>query len=123
MQLFLDILSLTFIILGGLLAVSTALGVVRFRDTVSRLHASSKPQTMGLALTLIGVALHVIVHDDGLSVQVRGDLGMLLLIMLFALMTAPVVGNRLANVAKREGLIDRDSLSRDDEAKKTKTKK
>lgn len=115
MDLFLDILSLTFILLGALLAVSTALGVVRFRDTVSRMHASSKPQTMGLALTLIGVILHIIVHGD-LSIQVRGDLGMLVLIMLFALMTAPVIGNRISHVAKREGLIDREALSRDDEA-------
>lgn len=114
MGLFLDILSLTFILLGALLAVSTALGLVRFRDTVSRMHASSKPQTMGLALTLIGVILHILVHGD-LSVQVRGDLGMLVLIMLFALMTAPVVGNRISHVAKREGLIDRDALARDDE--------
>ena len=119
MDLFLDILSLTFILLGALLAISTALGVVRFRDTVSRMHASSKPQTMGLALTLIGVILHIIVHGD-LSIQVRGDLGMLVLIMLFALMTAPVIGNRISHVAKREGLIDREALSRDDEAKPTK---
>lgn len=111
-----DIISLVLIIGGALFCLTAALGVVRFHDTVGRMHASSKPQTMGLLMTITGVILHVLATGDNGPAQ-YGDLGMMALVALFALATAPVVANRLADVGKREQLIDRDHLSRDDEAR------
>ncbi|MDO5731459.1 monovalent cation/H(+) antiporter subunit G [Corynebacterium sphenisci] len=110
-----DLLTLVLILLGALFSLSAALGMVRFRDSIARMHASSKPQTMGLLLTLAGVIGHLLLHSGG-GAQIRGDIGMLVLTGLFALATAPVVSNRTASVAKREGLVDRTRLSRDDEA-------
>lgn len=104
------------ILSGTFFAVSAAVGLVRFRDVITRMHSSAKPQSMGLILTITGVFLHLAANDTG-NVAVRGDLGMLLLILLFALVTAPVVSNRVGNVVYREGLIDRDALSRDDECR------
>ncbi|MBV7295960.1 monovalent cation/H(+) antiporter subunit G [Corynebacterium sp. TAE3-ERU12] len=114
MNLFFDCLSLLFITGGALLSLSAALGLVRFRDTVSRMHASAKPQTLGLILTIAGVLVHIQVHADA-NASVRGDMGMLLLIAVFGLGTAPVVGTQLAGIARREHLVDREHLTRDDE--------
>ena len=46
-----DILSLTLVISGSLLILAAAIGLARFKDTMSRVHAVSKPQTTGLILT------------------------------------------------------------------------
>ncbi|WP_448852714.1 monovalent cation/H(+) antiporter subunit G [Corynebacterium sp. 335C] len=115
MTLAVDIVSLVLILGGALVSLTAALGVVRFRDTVSRMHASSKPQTLGLLMTIVGVILHVLAQGGNGPAQ-YGDLGMMALVALFALATAPVVANRLGDVGKREQLIDRGALSRDDEA-------
>ncbi|MGK2855553.1 MAG: cation:proton antiporter, partial [Microbacteriaceae bacterium] len=37
---------------GSALALTAAIGVVRFPDTLSRMHAASKPQVLGLLLVL-----------------------------------------------------------------------
>ena len=39
---------------GSALALTAAIGVVRFPDTLSRMHAASKPQVLGLLLVLAG---------------------------------------------------------------------
>lgn len=114
-MLFFDIASIGLILAGSLFSLATAIGLVRFRDTVARMHASTKPQTLGLALTLLGVTAHIIARGGG-GAMVAGDMGMMLLVVLFAMMTSPIIGNRLGHVALKEGLIDRSLLSRDDEA-------
>ncbi|MEJ5920406.1 monovalent cation/H(+) antiporter subunit G [Corynebacterium sp. H78] len=117
MILALDIVAITLILVGALFCLAAALGLARFRDTVSRMHASSKPQTLGLLLAMLGTFLHVVVHSEG-GATVYGDLGLLLLIAAFAVVTSPVIGNRLSHVSLQEGLIDREHLSRDDLADK-----
>lgn len=113
-MLIVDIISITLIMGGGLLSLATAFGLARFRDTLGRMHASTKPQTLGLAMTLLGTVLHIFANGGG-GPTVNGDLGMIVLIVLFAMTTSPIVGNRLGHVSQKEGLIDRSILSRDDE--------
>ncbi|MGV6993179.1 monovalent cation/H(+) antiporter subunit G [Gordonia amicalis] len=88
-----DIVSATLILVGCLLAVTAAIGLVRFPDTLSRMHAATKPQTFGLLLVLIGAVVRL-----GDSV----DSGMLILAGLFALITAPVVAHRIGRLAYQE---------------------
>lgn len=114
-MLFVDIISITLILGGGFFCLATAVGLARFRGTIDRMHASTKPQTLGLTMTILGAVLHIFANGGG-GATVNGDLGMMVLIVLFALMTSPIVGNRLSHVAQKEGLIDRDALSRDDES-------
>ena len=78
---------------GSTLALTAAIGVVRFPDTLSRMHAATKPQVLGLLLVLIGAAI-----------RLRGnvDVGMLILTGIFTLITAPVVANRVGQLAYRE---------------------
>ncbi len=109
-----DIISLLFILTGSVLVFSAAVGVIRFKDTMSRVHAVTKPQTTGLILTMIGAIFHVTASDD-FGVAEAGDLGIIVLLIIFALITNPVTAQRLGRVSRREGLYgDRDQLSRND---------
>ena len=50
----LDILAAVLVLGGSTLALTAAIGVVRFPDTLTRMHAATKPQVLGLLLVLIG---------------------------------------------------------------------
>lgn len=109
-----DIVSLALIIPGALFIFSAAVGTLRFQDTMSRVHAITKPQTTGLILMLLGTVIHVVAEPD-FSVAERGDMGMLLLLVIFALMTSPVTAQRLGRISRREGLYGREgTMSRND---------
>jgi multicomponent Na+:H+ antiporter subunit G len=88
-----DIVTAVLVLSGSTLALTAAVGVVRFPDTLSRMHAATKPQVLGLLLVLIGAAI-----------RLRGnvDVGMLILTGMFTLITAPVVANRVGQLAYRE---------------------
>lgn len=103
LQLFTDIISLVFMLAGALLAFSAAVGLLRFNDTMSKVHAITKPQTTGLILTVIGAIIRVLGSED-FGVAERGDLGILVLLILFALLTSPVTAQRVGRVSRREGL-------------------
>lgn len=101
----LDIVTSVLVLAGSTLALTAAIGVVRFPDTLTRMHAASKPQVLGLLLVLAGAAI-----------QLRGhvDVGMLLLTALFLFITAPVVANRVGQLAYREHNVRDDLLTADD---------
>ena len=51
----LDVLAVLGIVLGTVFLVFAAIGVARFPDFYSRLHAAGKGDTLGLALVLLGL--------------------------------------------------------------------
>lgn len=100
-----DVVAAVLILSGSALALTAAIGVVRFPDTLSRMHAATKPQVLGLLLVLVGAALRLRGHVD---------VGMLILTGLFTVITAPVIANRVGQLAYREQNI-RDDLMTTDE--------
>ena len=88
-----DILCAVLILGGSALALTAAIGVVRFPDTLSRMHAATKPQVLGLLLVLVGAAIRLRGHPD---------VGMIILTGMFTLITAPVVAQRVGQLAYRE---------------------
>ena len=52
---FVDIVCAVLILGGSALALTAAIGVVRFPDTLSRMHSATKPQVLGLLLVLAGL--------------------------------------------------------------------
>jgi multicomponent Na+:H+ antiporter subunit G len=100
-----DVITSVFVLSGATLALTASIGVVRFPDTLSRMQAATKPQVLGILLVLIGAA-----------VQLRGnvDVGMIILSAMFTLITAPVVANRVGQLAYREQNIRDDLLSADE---------
>ena len=101
----LDIVAAVLVLGGSTLALTAAIGVVRFPDTLTRMHAVTKPQVLGLLLVLAGAAIRL---------RVNVDVGMVILTGLFTLITAPVVANRVGQLAYREQNIRDDLLTRDD---------
>jgi len=92
-----EIVSTVLVLAGAALALTASVGMLRFRDTLSRMHPATKPQTFGLLLVLGGTATRLW-HNP--------DVGMLILAGLFALITAPVVAQRIGQHAYREQRAD-----------------
>ncbi|MEV0249370.1 monovalent cation/H(+) antiporter subunit G [Nocardia sp. NPDC050712] len=100
-----EVLSAVLILTGALLACTAAIAIVRFPDTLTRMHAATKPQVIGLILILTGTAIEL--RDDGQA-------WMLALTALFTMLTAPVIAHLLGRTAYREQST-RDGLLRIDE--------
>jgi len=84
------------LLLGGVgLAVVAGIGLVRFPDVFSRMHASTKPATLGLLMVTVGAALAV---DDG------SERSRLLLVAAFGFLTAPVAAHMIGRAAYRSGV-------------------
>lgn len=53
----LDIVAGVCLVLGATLSLAAGVGLVRFPDALTRLHAGTKPQVFGLVLVVIAIAL------------------------------------------------------------------
>ncbi|SDY50705.1 multisubunit sodium/proton antiporter, MrpG subunit [Micromonospora pattaloongensis] len=102
-----DVLSAVCLITGALLSLIAAIGLVRFPDVLSRMHAATKPQVLGLLLILAGI---------GFRLRTGADITTLLLIAVFQLATAPVAAHMVGRAAYRSELVRRDLLLLDEAA-------
>ncbi|PZF81449.1 monovalent cation/H(+) antiporter subunit G [Jiangella anatolica] len=96
-----NVLSAVFLLAGCALSLVAAIGLVRFPDLLSRMHTATKPQVLGLLLILVGV---------GLRLRDWTDVGMLLAVAVFQLLTAPVAAHMVGRAAYRHGAVRRDTL-------------
>jgi len=95
-----DWISAVLLISGALFCVVGAWGMVRLPDTLSRLQAATKPQTLGLLLILAGVAVRL-EQQHAVGLLVAG---------LFQVITAPVLSQLFGRAAYRTGAVDRSTL-------------
>ncbi|MDF0529476.1 monovalent cation/H(+) antiporter subunit G [Tsukamurella sp. 8F] len=100
-----DVCTAVLMLSGAMLALTAAVGIVRFPDTLTRMHAAAKPQTLGLMLCLGGA---------GIKLAHEADVWMLLLAGLFTLVTAPVVAHRVGRVAYQEQRLHDATIDPDD---------
>ena len=91
-----EILASVLIILGTVLAVIAAVGLNRFSDVLTRTHAASKPQTLGLMLVLAGAAIAAGSWALG---------AMMLVVMLAQMTTVPVASAMVGRAAFRRGFV------------------
>ena len=87
-----DIIASVALILGALMSLLAGIAVLRFPDTMSRIHADTKPQVLGIILLMLGV---------GLRIGSPGVIGMLVLIVILQFVTAPVSAHLTVRVAFR----------------------
>lgn len=97
----LDGAALVLILCGALLCLTAAIGVLRFRDVPSRLHAATKPQVLGLILICLAIAL---------SMRSWPVVAFVVPIVLVQLATAPLSAHMVARQAYRNATIDRSTL-------------
>jgi multicomponent Na+:H+ antiporter subunit G len=96
-----DVISSVLLLGGVALAVLAGLGLVRFPDVFSRMHAATKPATLGLLMVTVGAALQ---QED------RSNATKLLLVAAFQFLTAPVAAHMIGRAAYRSGTGDLDGL-------------
>lgn len=97
----LDAAALVLILIGAVLCLVAAIGLLRFRDVPTRLHAATKPQVLGLILILFAVAI---------TARSWSSVGMLVAILLIQFATAPLSAHMVGRQAYRNGTVDRRSL-------------
>src|SRR3712207_2974794 len=96
-----DVLALGCLLTGAVLCLTAGLGLVRFPDVLSRMHAGTKPQVLGVLLVMVGAAIRL----DGWA-----NAWMLLLVAAFQLLTAPVSAHLTSRGAYRRRHVRRDLL-------------
>jgi len=89
------ILSFVLMALGGFFVLVGAVGIYRFPDFYTRLHAAGVTDTLGAELILLGLVLQA--GFTLLTVK-------LLFIILFVFFTSPTSTHAIANAALRAGL-------------------
>ena len=90
-----DVVSWLFILAGALLGIAGGIGIHRFHDFYSRLHAVGITDTLCAAMFLIGLMLQTGVSIASLK---------LLLIFIFLFFSSPTATHALANAALLGGL-------------------
>ena len=93
----LDAAALVLILIGALLCLTAAIGLLRFRDVPTRLHAATKPQVLGLILICLAIAL---------SLRSWPVVAFLVPVVLIQLATAPLSAHMVGRQAYRNGTID-----------------
>ncbi len=96
-----DVVAAVCLLAGAALCLTAGLGLVRFPDVLSRMHAGTKPQVLGVLLVMVGAAIRL----EGWA-----NAWMLLLVAAFQLLTAPVSAHLISRVAYRRRHVRRDLL-------------
>jgi len=86
-----DIISWIALLLGGFLCISGGVGIFRFPDFYTRMHAASVTDTLGSGLIILGLLLQS--NFEWLVVT------KLLFIVLFIFLTSPTSSHALAKAA------------------------
>jgi multicomponent Na+:H+ antiporter subunit G len=91
------------LIVGSFLCITGAIGMLRFPDFFTRMHATSVTETLGAGLILFALML----LSNGPIEVIK-----LALVLLFLLCTGPTAVHALAKSALTAGLVPRQSTKR-----------
>ncbi|WP_433698751.1 monovalent cation/H(+) antiporter subunit G [Nocardiopsis sp. CA-288880] len=105
----LDWIAILCLLAGALLSLVAGVGLIRFPDLLSRMHTAAKPQVLGLLLVLVGIGIRLIPEETNVF-----NIGTLILVGLFQVVTVPVAGHIAARVAYRTGRVREDLIVRDE---------
>ena len=105
-----NVLGEVLMILGSCFALLAAIGIHRFPDVYSRMHAAAKSPTLGLVLVALGA---------GIRIWTLAAAATLVLVVVLQLLTAPVATNvtaRAVHLRTWVPLDGADELARDEAA-------
>ncbi|KRE81132.1 monovalent cation/H(+) antiporter subunit G [Arthrobacter sp. Soil762] len=100
-----DTVSAVFLVAGALMSLAAAVGLLRFPDLLSRMHAATKPQVLGLFLLLAAI---------GLQLRSWWVWPVLLVAWIFQLLTVPVSAHMVGRAGYRTKHLHRELLSSDE---------
>ena len=101
----LDAVAAACFLIGSSLALVAAVGILRFPDVLSRMHAGAKPQVIGLMFLLVGL---------GTQLRDLTATWLLLLVVVFQLFTSPIATHMMARATYRAGEVREDLLEVDE---------
>ena len=82
------------ILLGSIVSVISAIGLIRLPDVYTRSHAATKSATLSVLVCLIGAFIYFWSNDGFVSIR-------LVLGVIFVFLTAPVAGHLVCRAAYR----------------------
>lgn len=85
------------ILIGSIMAVISAIGILRLPDVYTRSHAATKSSTLAVLLSLSGTFIYFWASENFISVR-------LLLGITFVFLTAPVSGHLITRAAYRSNV-------------------
>ena len=100
-----DTVAAVFLVVGAVMSLAAAIGLLRFPDLLSRMHAATKPQVLGLFLLLAAI---------GLQMRTVWVWPVLLVAWIFQLLTVPVSAHMVGRSGYRTKHLHRELLSSDD---------
>jgi len=100
-----DTVSAVFMVLGALMSLAAAIGLLRFPDLMSQMHAATKPQVLGLFLLLCAV---------GLQLRSWWVWPVLVVAWIFQLLTVPVSAHMVGRAGYRTKHLHPELLSADE---------
>lgn len=100
-----DAVSAVFMVTGALMSLGAAIGLLRFPDLMSRMHAATKPQVLGLFLLLAAL---------GLQMRTWWVWPALVVAWLFQLLTVPVSAHMVGRAGYRTKHLHPELLSADE---------
>ncbi|WP_427869110.1 monovalent cation/H(+) antiporter subunit G [Leucobacter luti] len=96
-----DVAAVVCVLLAGVLSAAAGIGLLRFPDALSRLHAATKPQIFGLLLVIAAIALDQRSFPTLLA---------LVPVFVFQCLTAPIAAHMVGRAAYRTGQLDTETL-------------
>ncbi len=94
MEEFFTVIVALMIIIGAAFSLIAALGLIRFPDVYTRMHAASKAGTLGSGVVLIALGI----YSDDIGTLTRSFAG-----VIFFLLTAPISAHLLAKASYAVG--------------------
>lgn len=96
-DLVINIIIILFLVIGAFITLSASIGIIRFPDIYTRLHAATKASTLGVAFILIGAFIYLYAKEGIIS-------GKLLIGIIFIMITAPVSAHMIGRAAHHSGI-------------------
>ena len=100
-----DAVSAVFMVVGALMSLAASIGLLRFPDLLTRMHAATKPQVLGLFLLLASI---------GLQMRTFWVWPVLLVAWIFQLLTVPVSAHMVGRAGYRTKHLHKELLSTDE---------
>lgn len=96
-----DLLTGLLLLIGAIMSLAAGVGILRFPDTLSRLHAATKPQILGL-FSICGALL--LQHFSWPT------LAMVIVILTCQFMTQPITAHMVGRASYRASHVRKDTL-------------
>lgn len=100
-------LGVILILIGSIVSLISAIGIIRFPDIYSRAHAATKTTTLAVLITLVGTFIYVWFGEGYMSVR-------LMLGIVFVFITAPISGHLVLRAAYRANIKMSDKTVEDE---------